>query len=605
MKSQRFGMRNLPLREQERAAQEPQEEEQQQPIQEEQLDAVLVKEEEPGSDGEECEIHVYESKYDTRGEEVTLRAGTKSEIKPPKPKSHRACLVLTRQYNRHAEVVSTRLEIQSRHLTKALRKVIGTYHGIDFNARTISIVEPPRCLFHYQDELRRHAQESDNEQEKSHLRLCLQYMEKTLHREIKISQSSDSPELEHRDLWMAFKPGCLVYERMDGFERVLRLRSIYEEEDDDAELAHWTLSTERIQYSGKDVGTIYLSIEIKRYTGCRIMLDLEQYQRTIPNSFRPFVTGTKIFTSGLEADAELSDEEIITCCSYIPGYSLELKLWGLFPVTDITEVAYDDKAFHGLVLQEQSKRLISSLLERQDYQQEDGFDDLIQGKGKGLVFLLHGPPGVGKTYTAESIADHTRRPLLRAYAADVYGHGSVAEERMSELFLLAARWNGILLLDEADVYMEDRAIHDLHKNQLISSLLRILEYYEGILFLTTNRKHTIDPAFKSRIHLSIAYPPLSADARRELWNSFITRANRGQTPDWLSTRFLDYLSEQDVNGREIKNVVRVGHSLSRSVKRDMNTEDLLQGIYALKQTETDFRHVSEEEEAQKVTEATG
>lgn len=39
---------------------------------------------------------------------------------------------------------------------------------------------------------------------------------------------------------------------------------------------------------------------------------------------------------------------------------------------------------------------------------------------------------------------------------------------MSELFLLAARWNGVLLLDEADVYMEDRAIHDLHKNQVIS-----------------------------------------------------------------------------------------------------------------------------------------
>ncbi|KAI4253040.1 MAG: hypothetical protein L6R42_007723, partial [Xanthoria sp. 1 TBL-2021] len=216
MKSQRFGMRNLPFRKQDRAAQEPQDEEQKQPTQEEQLAAVLVKEEESGSDGEECEIHVYESKFDTRGEAVTLRAGTKSEIKPPKPKSHRACL--------------------SRHVINALRKVIGTYHGIDFNARTVSIVEPPRCLFHYQDELRRHAQESDNEQEKSHIRLCLQYLEKTLHREIKISKSSDSPELEHRDLWMAFKPGCLVLEIKNGNEQLSRLRSIFEQKDDDDEI---------------------------------------------------------------------------------------------------------------------------------------------------------------------------------------------------------------------------------------------------------------------------------------------------------------------------------------------------------------------------------
>lgn len=267
-------MRNLPLREQERAAQEPQDEEQKQPTQEEQLAAVLVKEEEPGSDGEECEIHVYESKYDTRGEAVILRAGTKSEIKPPKPKSHRACLVLTRQYSRCAEVLYTELEFQSRHLIKALRKVIGTYQGVDFTARTVSIVEPPRCLFHYQDELRRHAQESDNEQEKSHIRLCLQYMEKTLHREIKISKSSDSPELEHRDLWMAFKPGCLVLEIKKGNEQLSRLRSIFEQKDDHDEIKCWTLITEYIRYSGKDVGNIYDKIEIEPYTGCKPICEL-------------------------------------------------------------------------------------------------------------------------------------------------------------------------------------------------------------------------------------------------------------------------------------------------------------------------------------------
>ncbi|KAL8720984.1 MAG: hypothetical protein Q9181_007805, partial [Wetmoreana brouardii] len=76
------------------------------------------------------------------------------------------------------------------------------------------------------------------------------------------------------------------------------------------------------------------------------------------------------------------------------------------------------------------------------------------------------------------------------------------------------------------------------------------------------------------------------------------------TPDWLSTKFLDYLAEQDVNGREIKNVVRVGHSLAQNARRDMKTEDLLQGMYALKQYETDFDQLSEQGEAQKTTEAT-
>ncbi|KAI4212582.1 MAG: hypothetical protein LQ349_009343 [Xanthoria aureola] len=652
MESQRFGMRHL---QQERATPESQDEEENQPTQEEELAAVVLKEEEPGSDGEECEIHVYESKYDTRGEQVILRAGTKSEIKPPKPKSHRACLVLTREYDRRGNVIYTVLEIQSRHLIRVLRKVIGNYPDVDFTGRTVRLHEPPECLFHYQDELRRHAQESNNEQEKSHVRLCLQYMEKTFHREIKILKSSESLELEYRDLWIAFKPGCLVYYQSPDGEKISRLQSIYKEEYEKEELEHWILCIETIQYNGNNVGLKQCPpIMIERYAGCkpicdldviplhlhpeeerircdllkrgrkylslwgihhrchdgtftrlnnvkgRIMLDLEQSQRSMRNWFSlSFVTGTKIFTSGLEANAELSDEEIMTCGFSIPGYSLELKLWGSFLVEDVTEVAYNDKAFHSLVLQEQIKRLISSLLERQDHPQEDDFDDLIQGKGKGLIFLLHGPPGVGKTYTAESIADHTRRPLLRAYAADVYGHGANVEARLIELFELAARWNGILLLDEADVYMQDRAMHGLDQNQLVS------KHYEGILFLTTNREHTIDPAFKSRIHLSIAYPPLSADARRELWNSFIMRANRGQTPDWLSTTFLDYLAEQDINGREIKNVVRVGYSLSRSARRAMNTEDLRQGIYALEQTDSGFKQMSEEGEEQKGAEPTG
>ena len=82
------------------------------------------------------------------------------------------------------------------------------------------------------------------------------------------------------------------------------------------------------------------------------------------------------------------------------------------------------------------------------------------------------------------------------------------------------------------------------------------------------------------------------------------RANRGRTPDWLSTRFLDHLAEQDVNGREIKNVVRVGYSFARSARRDMKTEDILLGMYALKEHETVFNQSTEQENTGKTTEST-
>lgn len=129
-------------------------------------------------------------------------------------------------------------------------------------------------------------------------------------------------------------------------------------------------------------------------------------------------------------------------------------------------------------------------------------------------------------------------------------------------------------------------------------LLRALEYYEGILILTTNRVETIDYAFRSRIHVSIAYPPSSEDARRELWNTSITRANRSQSPEWLTTEFLDRLVQKKVNGREIKNIVHIGASLARNEERDMKAPDLLQGLEALEQFDTDFSEWLERKKAE-------
>ena len=139
----------------------------------------------------------------------------------------------------------------------------------------MSILEPPRCLFHYRDELRKHAEESDNEKEKSHIHLCLQYMEKTLHREIKILKASVLPELEFGDLWIAFKPGCLVYSTIDGLGYLSRLRSIFEQEDDDDEILAWELDTEFVVHSGEKIGNMYTLPTIKRYTGCKPICELE------------------------------------------------------------------------------------------------------------------------------------------------------------------------------------------------------------------------------------------------------------------------------------------------------------------------------------------
>jgi hypothetical protein len=144
------------------------------------------------------------------------------------------------------------------------------------------------------------------------------------------------------------------------------------------------------------------------------MLDIEHYSRSVTgSSSREFIFGTRVFNTVAEPNLEFSDEDIMTCYYYITGYSLELKRWGNFFVDNIKDIAYNDRAFDGLVLPEGQKKLIYSLVGRQAFQQDDGFDDLIQGKGKGLIFLLHGPPGVGKTYTAGSYCSPNVEPLKK------------------------------------------------------------------------------------------------------------------------------------------------------------------------------------------------
>ena len=74
------------------------------------------------------------------------------------------------------------------------------------------------------------------------------------------------------------------------------------------------------------------------------------------------------------------------------------------------------------------------------------------------------------------------------------------EAQLPLIFQRADKWNAVLLLDEADVFLEQRSIHDVHRNALFSVFLRELEYYQGIMFLTTNRVKQIDDAIASRIH---------------------------------------------------------------------------------------------------------
>lgn len=266
---------------------------------------------------------------------------------------------------------------------------------------------------------------------------------------------------------------------------------------------------------------------------------------------------------GTESRA-FSEEELLIASPVVLGFALSEKLWLEFTVSGISDVVFNEDAFDSLVLPDNQKSIVKALVSSHAFHPSKSIDDIISGKGRGLCCVLHGPPGTGKTLTAEGIADLLKCPLYMVSAGDLGTDPRTLEKELQNILDIAHSWGAILLLDEADVFLEKRSIHDIHRNALVSIFLRLLEYFQGILFLTTNRVETFDEAFVSRIHLSLRYEELSIKARHRVWKLFIEKVMKSEGLEIAKITDKDYmdLARRDVNGRQIKNLVRAAQALA-------------------------------------------
>jgi site-specific recombinase XerD len=99
--------------------------------------------------------------------------------------------------------------------------------------------------------------------------------------------------------------------------------------------------------------------------------------------------------------------------------------------------------------------------------------------------------------------------------------------------------------------------------------LRILEYYDGILILTSNRVGIFDEAFKSRIQVSLHYEDHTASARKAIWKNFLNiLETSGANADISELEdHLEELSEEVLNGRQIRNAVSTAKEFDRYLKK--------------------------------------
>ncbi|KAL4983359.1 P-loop containing nucleoside triphosphate hydrolase protein [Aspergillus falconensis] len=293
----------------------------------------------------------------------------------------------------------------------------------------------------------------------------------------------------------------------------------------------------------------------------RAMVDVRAFK-----TFEPNATYCRTVYKQLETGLLDKDDDFAICNPIVVGFSFGAKLWGGLGMDYCRSIEWGHDAFNSLVLEPNKKKLIHALV-TQHMCKSDHFDDIVAGKGKGLIGLLSGGPGCGKTLTAEAVSEETQRPLYSVSAGELGTNPADVDSRLTLILELSQRWNAILLLDEADVFLQARNDTDVVRNALVSIFLRQLEYYKGIMILTTNRIGIFDPAFESRIHFSFFYPDLDFTSRKSVWKTFLSRHAEetdvhGDGTTGFSDSQLDELAGPALNGRQIKNLVSCARSLA-------------------------------------------
>lgn len=312
----------------------------------------------------------------------------------------------------------------------------------------------------------------------------------------------------------------------------------------------------------------------------RCMVDPVSFRRYNPN-----YPGSRTVDAS-RLGLTVSDANLFSTWPTLPGFSFAAKKWGELVVEELAAIQFDDAAFRQLVAPPENKALIKALVENN----RDSFRDIISGKGGGCIFLLHGPPGVGKTLTAEAIAELLHRPLYSVSVGELGTNTKELEECLQRVLELSEVWNAVLLIDEADIFLERRTESDIQRNAMVGIFLRLLEYHGGVLFLTTNRIRCFDSAFHSRISVALKYNALGADGRTRVWEQLLQSAGLpiASGADAKGLR-CDELAHYELNGRQIKNTIRLAQSLAASEGVPLDAGHIERTVEVAKQFQRDIK----------------
>ena len=244
-------------------------------------------------------------------------------------------------------------------------------------------------------------------------------------------------------------------------------------------------------------------------------------------------------------------------------------------VNNAEPYVYDDTVDQKLILPDDVKDFLTVLIEHS----KNKFEDIVGGKEGGTIVLIEGTPGIGKTLTAEVYSEKMHRPLYKVQSSQLGITAEKVEEQLKEVLKRADRWGAILLIDEADVYIHERG-NDIRQNAIVGVFLRVLEYYKGVLFMTTNRGTLTDDAIISRTTARFTYEMPSESDQVRMWEVMALQNMVGLTGVEI-VKIVKMMP--NLSGRDIKNLLKLSMVMAANQKGRV-TPDIVKFVAKFKQS---------------------
>lgn len=284
--------------------------------------------------------------------------------------------------------------------------------------------------------------------------------------------------------------------------------------------------------------------------------------------------GTGLFQDIHDDDSPAIDPEAaekftkVPLAFYLWCFNLDSHREGWVHMDHMKPYVYKPELREKLIMPPQHEDLIDALTGDMDVLMED----IVSGKSGGTTILCQGKAGTGKTLTAEIYAEVVKRPLYRVHSGQLGIEAEGVEAELKEALNRAKRWGAVMLIDEADVFLMQRG-NDLEQNAVCGVFLRILEYFDGLLFLTTNRSDSVDDAILSRCIAHIKFELPTQEERVHLWKTLgevfglKLVKDKGMT-ERLAKEF------PTASGRDVKGLIRLSIKYARRHKQEVKFDTI-------------------------------